>query len=152
MSENQRMRLADEAPQPEATMSEWEQQRQWQEAHAEKMVANDKAFAEKMLPKYKCHKEVQAAEIVGVYIYSEAGKGYKANHAVLRVKFPSPEIDKDIEWSYIHVPLSYIDRHNPKPGGYYVLYEDGYQSYSPAKPFEDGYTFINPFGREAIVK
>lgn len=28
-------------------------------------------------------------------------------------------------------------------GGYYVLYEDGFESWSPAKPFEDGYTRVN---------
>lgn len=27
-------------------------------------------------------------------------------------------------------------------GGYYVLYADGYESWSPAKAFEDGYTRI----------
>jgi len=28
------------------------------------------------------------------------------------------------------------------PGDYYVVYEDGYKSISPAKAFEEGYTLI----------
>ena len=36
----------------------------------------------------------------------------------------------------------YYEKHRPEPGGYYVVYDDGYKSYSPAKAFEDGYTLI----------
>lgn len=35
---------------------------------------------------------------------------------------------------------SFDDKHKPQRGGYFVLYEDGYASYSPAEPFENGYT------------
>lgn len=34
----------------------------------------------------------------------------------------------------------YIKKHKPQAGGYYVVYEDGYKSWSPAEPFESGYT------------
>ena len=37
---------------------------------------------------------------------------------------------------------TFITKHDPHPGGYYVSYADGYTSYSPAKAFEDGYTRI----------
>lgn len=33
-------------------------------------------------------------------------------------------------------------RHNPQVGGYFIQYQDGYQSYSPAKAFEGGYTRV----------
>jgi hypothetical protein len=36
----------------------------------------------------------------------------------------------------------YIMRHNPQVGGYFVLYEDDYQSYSPAAAFESGYNRV----------
>ena len=36
----------------------------------------------------------------------------------------------------------WLDKHNPEVGGYYVVYEDGYKSFSPAKAFEEGYTLI----------
>ena len=35
--------------------------------------------------------------------------------------------------------LEYMTKHAPQVGGYYVLYEDGYASFSPAQPFEAGY-------------
>lgn len=35
-----------------------------------------------------------------------------------------------------------VSRYLPSPGDYYVVYEDGYESISPAKAFEDGYTRI----------
>lgn len=37
---------------------------------------------------------------------------------------------------------SWLRRHSPAAGGYYVRYEDGYSSYSPAKAFEEGYTVL----------
>ena len=42
----------------------------------------------------------------------------------------------------INVTKEFLDKHKPQPGGYYVVYKDGYQSYSPAEEFEDGYTLI----------
>jgi len=39
----------------------------------------------------------------------------------------------------ISVGASYLNKHEPEAGGYYVEYEDGYQSYSPADAFELGY-------------
>ena len=34
----------------------------------------------------------------------------------------------------------YVRKHSPKAGGYYVVYADGYKSWSPADAFESGYT------------
>ena len=36
----------------------------------------------------------------------------------------------------------HVSRYMPKPGDYFVVYDDGYESYSPAKAFEEGYTRI----------
>jgi len=41
------------------------------------------------------------------------------------------------------VDACYMLKHTPKVGGYYVLYEGGYESWSPAQEFEDGYTDIS---------
>jgi hypothetical protein len=38
------------------------------------------------------------------------------------------------------VDADYMQKHKPEVGGYYVVYDDGYKSFSPAKAFEDGYT------------
>jgi len=40
----------------------------------------------------------------------------------------------------IPVMRSVVARGAPQVGDYYVCYEDGYESWSPAKAFEEGYT------------
>lgn len=46
------------------------------------------------------------------------------------------------EEGYAAFPVNrkYMIKHNPQVGGYYVVYADGYKSWSPAKAFEEGYT------------
>ena len=43
---------------------------------------------------------------------------------------------------------SYIEKHAPLVGGYFVRYEDGYESFSQAAAFEGGYT---PIRRRRLV-
>lgn len=74
------------------------------------------------LPRYKSHKEVQAlkiADVDGVYL--------------------TPE---DPRFKPFEVSQAYIERHKPQVGGYYVVYADGYESFSPAPAFEEGYTLV----------
>lgn len=85
------------------------------------------AAAVRQLPRYKCHKEVCALKISGIQpvvgggvIITPAEPGYLP----FTVEHP------------------YAEKHKPEIGGYYVIYDDGYQSYSPAKAFEEGYTLI----------
>ncbi len=78
------------------------------------------------LPRFKCHKEVHAAKIAGI-----EPKGMTEG-AVLRFE------PKNL--ASIEVSAEYLRRHKPKVGGYYVVYHDGYESWSPAEAFEDGYT------------
>ena len=40
------------------------------------------------------------------------------------------------------VSKAYVKKHDPQPGGYYVIYEDGYESWSPEEAFENGYSPI----------
>ena len=75
------------------------------------------------MPKYKCHKEVWALKIKAI----ERG-------AVTKISFEEPG------YASILVSYDYDTKHNPEVGGYYVVYEDGYSSYSPAQAFESGYT------------
>lgn len=74
------------------------------------------------LPRYQCHKRVGALKI-------------KAIDAC--VITPADEAYAPFE-----VPREYLAKHQPQPGGYYVVYDDGYQSFSPAETFEQGYTRI----------
>jgi hypothetical protein len=48
------------------------------------------------------------------------------------------------ENGYTAFPVSteYVRKHKPVVGGYWVQYADGYQSFSPANAFEEGYTLI----------
>lgn len=77
------------------------------------------------MQKYKCHKEVMAAKIIGMDIYSASNTG--------RLLFGDYSVGVNEE---------YLEKHGPKLGGYYVKYSDGYESYSPAEAFESGYTLI----------
>lgn len=69
------------------------------------------------MQKYKCHKVVTASKIHAI------------NGTVLNLD--PGQLEQSAEW---------FAKHNPQVGGYYVVYEDGYASYSPAKAFEDGYS------------
>ena len=79
------------------------------------------------MPLYRCHKEVQALKIKSI-LSSENGATITPT---------------DESYNPFYVSAEYVKRNNTMiPGGYYVRYEDGYESYSPAEPFEAGYTLI----------
>ncbi len=40
------------------------------------------------------------------------------------------------------VSREYVEKHKPQAGGYWVRYQDGYESWSPADAFEKGYSAI----------
>jgi hypothetical protein len=86
--------------------------------------------AMKEMPKYKCHKEVWALKIRDIQPYKD--------NLTKTLLFP-----EDPNYDYIEVDSFYMVKHSPQVGGYYVVYEDGYKSYSPAKAFEEGYSLIN---------
>jgi plasmid stabilization system protein ParE len=75
------------------------------------------------LQKFKSHKVVEAMKIA-------------------RIVPPSPgknTILVGADGGEIMVVPYYVDKHQPQAGGYYVRYEDGYESWSPAEAFESGY-------------
>ncbi len=79
------------------------------------------------MPKYKCHKIVHALQITKV------------------VHNPDESVDlffEDSAFTSINVEDGYGKKHNPQVGGYYVVYKDGYKSFSPQKAFEDGYELV----------
>ncbi len=79
------------------------------------------------LPKYKCYKEVWALKIAEIQYHSHNKPA--ATIAPEESGYPNFEVN-----------IEYLEKHNPQVGGYYVLHEDGYESYSPAQAFENGYT------------
>lgn len=83
------------------------------------------------LPRYKCHKEVWALKIKAIEPTFHEG-GMVQSGAMI---FP-----EEAGYAPFHVEQAYVEKHQPKAGGYYVVYKDGYKSWSPADAFEDGYT------------
>lgn len=88
------------------------------------------------LPQYQCHKKVRAAKIGAIEHTGQPSLWTLGLHV--------PEEAAPLGRSLVAVEVdqSWIERFNPVVGGYYVVYEDGYASFSPAKAFEDGYTLI----------
>ena len=78
------------------------------------------------MPKYECHKKVWALKIAQIFL-ADNNEGAEL----------TPEEDG---YAPFMVSQEYIDKHKPEVGGYYVVYADGYKSFSPAKAFEDGYS------------
>lgn len=79
--------------------------------------------AAKPLPRWQCHKRVHADKITEISETNEEG--------VCEIILQSSGI--------LPVTLGFMQKHNPQVGGYIVIYDDGYHSYSPAEPFESGY-------------
>lgn len=80
---------------------------------------NDGGGAMRQMPQYQSHKRVWALKI----------KEIDGNKIV-----PADE-----GYAAIETPDGFADKHKPQVGGYYVVYDDGYKSYSPAEAFDGGY-------------
>ena len=89
---------------------------------------NNEAQAE--LPRYVSHKEVWAIKILGVSLDPVDGSS-----------IITPE--RGSGFGPFRTKPGYDAKHDPKAGGYYVRYKDGYESWSPADVFESGYTRVN---------
>jgi hypothetical protein len=79
------------------------------------------------MPRYQSHKEVRALKIASV---STASLG-KVKLTFADTYFAAHEVDANM-----------VERYMPSEGDYFVVYADGYQSISPVKAFEEGYTKI----------
>jgi hypothetical protein len=91
---------------------------------------SEQQAAAAQMPRYKCHKEVWALKIKEIHPGRQDGQG-----PGVTLVFAEPG------YAALSVGEDYLQR-NPKEGGYYVVYDDGYKSFSPAKAFEDGYTKV----------
>lgn len=79
------------------------------------------------MPRYQSHKMVWALKIKDIIRETDGSATI----------FPMEE-----GFAPIRVDANYVHKHDPKAGGYYVVYDDGYKSWSPADAFESGYTRI----------
>lgn len=118
-----------------------------------------------LMPRYKCHKQVWALKIAELQLESlpkwqgrtcrSSGRrgSYELRSACGRCERCTWELSHpfgvgavivpaDAGYGSFHVDRAYLNTHKPEVGGYYVVYRDGYQSFSPAKAFEEGYTLV----------
>lgn len=82
------------------------------------------------MPRYKSHKIVWAFKIKTIDDHGE------------RPDFAATITPEDGGYAPFQVDQDYMNKHKPQVGGYYVVYKDGYRSFSPAEAFEDGYTKV----------
>ena len=89
------------------------------------------------MPRYKCIKDVWALKIKSIVFDSDlaAQSGRETDGSATF----TPEDDC---YAPIKLSAEYVHKHKPVEGGYYVVYKDGYKSFSPASAFEEGYVLI----------
>lgn len=86
------------------------------------------------MPKYRSHKEVWALKIKSIVRDGEGENRESDGSAII-----TPEEEG---YAPFRVEGGYLHKHKPQVGGYYVVYKDGYKSFSPAEAFEEGNTRI----------
>jgi hypothetical protein len=87
--------------------------------------------AQREMPVYQCHKRVWALKIAAIKYDGEGEDRETDGSATIT---PADE-----GYAPFKVQHDYMRKHKPEAGGYYVVYQDGYKSFSPAEPFEEGY-------------
>ncbi|MCB8880104.1 hypothetical protein ACELLULO517_07645 [Acidisoma cellulosilytica] len=80
------------------------------------------------MPRYQSHKKVWALKIRDITLHSNGT-------AII--------MPEEGRYTSFTVDASYVLKHAPQAGGYYVVYDDGYKSWSPAEAFESGYTRLS---------
>lgn len=99
--------------------------------------------AQRDLPRYRCHKEVRALKI----------------RRIMPLEDGAATLHFDGDFRPVRVGRGFrlgINTTNTGVGhadyGYYVVYDDGYTSWSPTAAFEGGYTEIFPDGTDTVVE
>lgn len=85
------------------------------------------AVCQAEMPRYQCHKKVWALKISGIKPMESGGAYLVFENTTYADRYVFPE---------------WVQKHNPQGGGYFVVYDGGYESYSPADAFESGYSPI----------
>jgi len=85
---------------------------------------------ERQLPKYKCYKEVWALRIAAIEIHEDKS---------------ATIAPADGDYAPFKTAPGWADKFHgsDEDTGYYVVYADGYKSWSPTDAFESGYTKIS---------
>jgi len=85
------------------------------------------------MPKYRSHKKVWALKILEMRDDTPPNQESDGSRTI---------VPADEGFAPFRVESDYVRKHSPQAGGYYVVYQDGYKSWSPAEAFEGGYTRI----------
>jgi hypothetical protein len=121
----------------------------------------------RQLPRYQCHKRVWALKIKEITVQQaccenvapgivcgelqsthtpEAARADVAlDHDFIAGTWDVPGATitpEDEGYAPFSVSDEYVAKHKPVVGGYWVQYDDGYTSFSPAQAFEEGYTLL----------
>lgn len=95
------------------------------------------------MPLYQCFKKVHALKIKQVIKHAHPDPKYDDAAFEASPEFQGAHLFfEDERYHPIPVDANWYRKHDPSPGGYYVVYSDGYKSFSPAKAFEDSYTKV----------
>ena len=92
---------------------------------------------ERSLPIYECFKKVCALKIKDIEYDVDAAIAETRETDGTAMIVPEEE-----GYGKFKVSNEYVRKHQPKAGGYWIKYEDGYESWSPAEVFEAGYKLI----------
>lgn len=95
------------------------------------------------MPRYVSHKTVWALKIKEIEFHKPTIAELEAILDGDAPETPAATITpEDKGYASFGVTTDYVSKHNPQTGGYFVVYKDGYESFSPAVAFEEGYTRI----------
>jgi len=103
-------------------------------------ITPQKGIIAESWPKYQSHKVVKALKIKEIWLDEElAVREDRETDASVHISTVEAVADFKLPESYRkRLPLNPLDG----VGGYVVVYEDGFVSWSPAEAFESGYTKI----------
>ena len=98
-------------------------------------------FDRSSLPRWKCHKIVRAAPIRAIY---KSGLTNEMESTRIEDRPWIVYLDGGHGDGYpgFTVPAAMFARYMPVPGDYFVVYDDDYESVSPKKVFEEGYSQV----------
>lgn len=95
------------------------------------------------MPMYKCHKRVRALKIKEVVCHAHSDPSVSIEEFAKLDEFQGGNLFFEEQGHATRTfTAEWYRKHKPEKGGYFVLYNDGYESYSPAKAFEEGYTRV----------
>lgn len=107
------------------------------------MSPDDQTGASCEMPRYVSHKKVWALKIAEITFDRDAAELDNRETDGSAIITPAEK-----GYGKFKVDAAYVQKHKPEVGGYYVVYADGYKSWSPAKAFEEGYTPDSPNAAE----